>query len=61
MNSMIILGLFECLYIYFHLLVAELDYTMKVTDKCDVYSFGVLILQVIISSLASSMEKSIEL
>ncbi|KAL7245680.1 hypothetical protein ACSBR2_000915 [Camellia fascicularis] len=47
----------------------ELAYTMKVTEKCDVYSFGVLALEVIkgkhpgdfITSLSTSAIKSIEL
>ncbi|GMP46021.1 hypothetical protein CsSME_00014336 [Camellia sinensis var. sinensis] len=47
----------------------ELAYTMKVTEKCDVYSFGVLALEVIkgkhpgdfITSLSTSAIKNIEL
>ena len=46
---------------------AEFAYTMKVTEKCDIYSFGVVCLKVImgkhpgelISSLSTSMAKDI--
>ena len=49
-------------------LVAELAYTMVVTEKCDVYSFGVLVLEVVmgkhpgelISCLQSSGGESIQ-
>lgn len=32
---------------FFFLMYAELAYTMVVTEKCDVYSFGVLVLEVL--------------
>ena len=32
---------------YFFLCVIELAYTMRVTEKCDVYSFGVIALEIV--------------
>ncbi|XP_035835142.1 MDIS1-interacting receptor like kinase 2 [Helianthus annuus] len=53
----------------FGYLAPELAYTMKATEKCDVYSFGVMVLEIvkgqhpgdIITSLASTTTKEIKL
>ena len=35
------------IYIQFFFLISELAYTLVVTEKCDVYSFGVLALEIL--------------
>jgi serine/threonine protein kinase len=54
--------MFRCnIYTNYFLLIAELAYTENVTEKCDVYSFGVLVLELFVGSHPGNLLSSLSL
>ena len=48
-------------YVNYIIIIAELSYTENVTEKCDVYSFGVLVLELFMGSHPGDFLSSLSL